>query len=52
MKFMLFPFSSLLIIQLPETLSAFETILFNLMILALITLWCFIDIAGHFITLF
>ena len=48
----LFPFSLLDINLIPETASSFENFLYSIIILALLTLWSFIDIVGHFITLY
>ncbi len=45
-----FPFIDIPII--PESLSNFQKIIFSIIILALLTLWSFIDIVGHFITLY
>ena len=50
--FALFPFSLFDINIIPETASAFDKILFSLMILGILTLWSFIDIVGHFIVLY
>ena len=48
----LFSFSLLDINLIPETASNFENFLYSIIILALLTLWSFIDIVGHFITLY
>ena len=48
----LLPFSFIDIIITPETLSGFHKFLFGIIILALLTLWSFIDIVGHFITIY
>lgn len=45
-----FPFIDIPII--PESLSNFQKIIFSIIILALLTLWSFIDIVGHFFTLY
>jgi len=45
-----FPFIDIPII--PESMSSFQKIIFSIIVLALLTLWSFIDIVGHFITLY
>jgi len=47
-----FPFSLINIPVMPESLSSFQKILFGVMILAFLTLWSFINIVGHFITIY
>lgn len=51
--FSFLPFSIIDIIPvIPETMSSFHKFLLAIIILALLTLWSFIDIVGHFITLY
>lgn len=50
--FSFLPLSLMDIPIIPETVSGFQKFLLALIILALLTLWSFIDIVGHFITLY
>ena len=48
----LFPLSLMDINLMAETASSFDKFLYSIIILTLLTLWSFIDIIGHFITIY
>jgi|SRR5271170_1885486 len=46
--FSIFDFSSII----PDNITDIQKFIFSIIILLIITLWCFIDIVGHFIVLY